>query len=373
MTMTIGQKFAIETQRADKPLLKSRSNATANNNIISRSLASCLQISVHRTFSSCSSVVARQRRRESKARLALAVCTCLIATAVTNVSCKGLVGKLPGNPASCPDEPCNSDPQHVLHALKWMGAVFACILLLPVFMYYLSKLISKIHAMWSSKRVHQEQKVKALSALSRASETQFATLTEADKQQVRHSFAKQPQLNFSLQTGTAVPINSSSSPSQLQPTLHVQAPCRRKSSAATNTAILALAVAANETQQASQQQQQQNAQAHSKSVSISTMDAGKLAANYAASEQSSNDASAALAAASAMLQRAAHNQQLALDEYEQSLSASRQSVRDESGPSLLLAPGKRSKHAHRHSVFVSHAPPHCSSSQRRSGSFCKRP
>lgn len=60
---------------------------------------------------------------------------------------KGLVGKLPGNPASCPEEPCNSDPQHVLYALKWTSLGFGLILLLPLLMYYMSKLFSKLRQM----------------------------------------------------------------------------------------------------------------------------------------------------------------------------------------------------------------------------------
>lgn len=65
---------------------------------------------------------------------------------------KGLVGKLPGNPASCPEEPCNSDPQHVLYALKWMCLFLGLIFLLPVLMYFLSKLYSKLVAKCTSKK-----------------------------------------------------------------------------------------------------------------------------------------------------------------------------------------------------------------------------
>lgn len=70
----------------------------------------------------------------------------LLSALVNSINCKGLVGKLPGNPASCPEEPCNSDPQHVLYALKWTSLGFFCTLLLPVLLYFLSKLMSKIHS-----------------------------------------------------------------------------------------------------------------------------------------------------------------------------------------------------------------------------------
>lgn len=69
---------------------------------------------------------------------------------VLPTAAKGLVGKLPGNPASCPEEPCNSDPQHVLQALKWTSLAFGLILLLPLLMYYISKLISKLRSLCSS-------------------------------------------------------------------------------------------------------------------------------------------------------------------------------------------------------------------------------
>lgn len=75
----------------------------------------------------------------------------LFVARVSLVRAKGLVGKLPGNPASCPEEPCNSDPQHVLYALKWTSLGFGVILLLPLLMYYMSKLISKIHSLCSRK------------------------------------------------------------------------------------------------------------------------------------------------------------------------------------------------------------------------------
>lgn len=68
---------------------------------------------------------------------------------IDSADAKGLVGKLPGNPASCPEEPCNSDPQHVLYALKWTSLGFACCLLLPLLMYGLSKLFSKMRSMCS--------------------------------------------------------------------------------------------------------------------------------------------------------------------------------------------------------------------------------
>jgi hypothetical protein len=57
---------------------------------------------------------------------------------------KGLVGKLPGNPASCQEEPCNSDPQHVLAALKVMSIFLGSVLILPLLLYYLSKLFTKL-------------------------------------------------------------------------------------------------------------------------------------------------------------------------------------------------------------------------------------
>lgn len=57
---------------------------------------------------------------------------------------KGLVGKLPGNPASCPEEPCSSDPQHVLRALKHTSYFVGVIFLMPILLYYLSKLFSKL-------------------------------------------------------------------------------------------------------------------------------------------------------------------------------------------------------------------------------------
>ncbi|CAA3019399.1 Hypothetical predicted protein [Olea europaea subsp. europaea] len=57
---------------------------------------------------------------------------------------KGLVGKLPGNPASCQEEPCNSDPQHVLAALKIMTIFLGAVLILPLLLYYLSKMFTKI-------------------------------------------------------------------------------------------------------------------------------------------------------------------------------------------------------------------------------------
>jgi len=80
----------------------------------------------------------------------------LLCHSLEPVSCKGLVGKLPGNPASCPEEPCNSDPQHVLYALKWTSLGFGIILLLPLLMYYLSKLISKINSLCSKSRASED-------------------------------------------------------------------------------------------------------------------------------------------------------------------------------------------------------------------------
>ena len=68
------------------------------------------------------------------------------------VDAKGLVGKLPGSPASCQEEPCNSDPQHVLNALKWMSLAFGAILLLPLVMYCLSRLFSKARELWCGRR-----------------------------------------------------------------------------------------------------------------------------------------------------------------------------------------------------------------------------
>jgi hypothetical protein len=57
---------------------------------------------------------------------------------------KGLVGKLPGNPASCQQEPCNSDPKHVLAALKIMSIFLGSVLVLPLLLYYMSKFLTKI-------------------------------------------------------------------------------------------------------------------------------------------------------------------------------------------------------------------------------------
>lgn len=83
-------------------------------------------------------------------RLGYLCAGCLCLWPILPTTAKGLVGKLPGNPASCPEEPCNSDPQHVLQALKWTSLAFGLILLLPLLMYYISKLISKLHSLCSS-------------------------------------------------------------------------------------------------------------------------------------------------------------------------------------------------------------------------------
>lgn len=85
---------------------------------------------------------------------------CGLALIVKVVDAKGLVGKLPGNPASCPEEPCNSDPQHVLQALKWTSLAFGLILLLPLLMYYISKLISKIHSLCSNSETSTKKAAK---------------------------------------------------------------------------------------------------------------------------------------------------------------------------------------------------------------------
>lgn len=63
------------------------------------------------------------------------------------VEMKGLVGKLPGNPASCPEEPCNSDPQQVLYALKWASLFFGCALMCPLFGYGLYKIWLKLKSL----------------------------------------------------------------------------------------------------------------------------------------------------------------------------------------------------------------------------------
>lgn len=84
------------------------------------------------------------------------------------IACKGLVGKLPGNPASCPEEPCNSDPQHVLYALKWMSVIFGFILLIPLLGYYLSKCYTKILSY--SKSSPSSSKESSVSSTSSASD-----------------------------------------------------------------------------------------------------------------------------------------------------------------------------------------------------------
>lgn len=116
---------------------------------------------------------------------------------------KGLVGKLPGNPASCPDEPCNSDPQHVLHALKWTSLGFGIILLLPVLMYYFSKLISKLHSLCSTDGKQKKQQQQ---------QDGFNQGSSPDAQQYHLSASKK----FSTSTSAECSVESPESSSQQQ-------------------------------------------------------------------------------------------------------------------------------------------------------------
>lgn len=144
----------------------------------------------------------RKRRRNGSGGCCAQVClfaSCCGALADL-ASAKGLVGKLPGNPASCPEEPCNSDPQHVLQALKWMSLVFGLILLLPLVMYYVSKLISKMHA-WCSRcccgrrKVSQKDKnnVEAAVVAAAAVDTSDNNSTESTQKHCDDLLAKQSQ------------------------------------------------------------------------------------------------------------------------------------------------------------------------------------
>ena len=74
----------------------------------------------------------------------VAIVALAAAVVVDHADAKGLVGKLPGNPASCPEEPCTSDPQHVLRALKHTSYFVGVIFLMPILLYYMSKLFSKM-------------------------------------------------------------------------------------------------------------------------------------------------------------------------------------------------------------------------------------